>query len=114
MNEKCKGHQIHIGSIIKAKVEERGFSEAKLSKLLHCHPSNIYCIYNRESITTDLLWKLSIVLNFNFFNEIYGISLNEKLVNKPNDAITVISVSSERVVVEHKNEHTKTIEYRKI
>ena len=114
MKEKNKEHNIHIGSIIKAKVEERGFTEVKLSKLLHCHLSNIYNVYSRENINTDLLWRLSIILDYNFFTEIYGISLNEKIDNKLDNSTTTIVFSAEKVMIERVDGITQTTEYKKI
>jgi plasmid maintenance system antidote protein VapI len=62
---------IHIGSIIKEKAAEKGFSEKRLAELIDCHPSNISHLFNRESINTEQLMKISIALEYNFFKEVY-------------------------------------------
>ena len=60
---------IRIGPIIKKKVTDGGISEIELSKMIHCHPSTIYDMYKRKSINTELLWKISTALEFDFFTD---------------------------------------------
>ena len=58
---------IHIGNIIKKQFEEQAISVSLFAKQLCCDRTNIYSIFNRERIDTELLKKISIALNHNFF-----------------------------------------------
>ena len=60
---------IHIGKLIKAKVEEQGRKHSWLAKQINCSPNHIYKIYNSPSIHTDLLVRISNVLGYNFFED---------------------------------------------
>jgi plasmid maintenance system antidote protein VapI len=59
--------KVHIGNIIKAKFEESEHTVAWFARKINYDRTNIYRIYERESIDTDLLMKISEVLNFDFF-----------------------------------------------
>lgn len=58
---------IHIGNIIKKVFEAQGGSVSWLAKQLCCDRTNIYSIFNRERIDSELLKKISIALNHDFF-----------------------------------------------
>lgn len=58
---------IHIGQKIKEVVEKRGIAKTELARRLNMTSSNIHKIFNRESIDTDLLTRLSEILEFDFF-----------------------------------------------
>lgn len=58
---------IHIGSIIEEVIREQGRSPSWIAKELCCDRTNIYNILKRESVDTNLLLKLSSILNYNFF-----------------------------------------------
>lgn len=65
---------IHIGSLIRNKLEEDGRSASWLAKKIHCERGNIYKIFGKSSIDTALLLKITLVLKTNFFayySEIY-------------------------------------------
>ena len=57
--------EIHIGSLIKEKMEERGLSVS------HYERTNIYKIFKRSSIDVDLLLRISEVLAYDFLREVY-------------------------------------------
>lgn len=58
---------VHIGSLIKQKVEERGISVSELARRLKCTRPNVYNIFEREAIDTRLLQQISEALSHNFF-----------------------------------------------
>lgn len=60
---------IHIGKLIKQKLEEAGKNEGWLAEQLDCLPSDIHKIVNRDSIDTDTLLRISSILKHNFFLE---------------------------------------------
>ena len=72
-----------IGNIIKKQFEEQGISMSLFEEQLCCDRTNIYSIFNRERIDTELLKKTSIVLNhdiFKYYSEelMLNCSLSEK------------------------------------
>jgi len=61
---------IFIGKHIQDKMKEQGRSASWLARQLCCDRTNIYKIYRRKSIDTDVLQKISDLLGYNFF-ELY-------------------------------------------
>ena len=57
----------HIGSLILEELQRQGKTTMWLSKQLGCSYRNVYKIYNRSWIQTDLLFQISNILNHNFF-----------------------------------------------
>ena len=62
---------VHIGSIIEQKVKESSMSIKEFADKINCERSNVYHIYKQKSIDSELLIRISEVLNFDFYNEIY-------------------------------------------
>lgn len=62
---------VHIGSIIRAKLEESSLSIAEFAERINRTRPTVYDIFNRKSIDTDLLIKISEVLGYNFLQEVY-------------------------------------------
>jgi len=62
---------IHIGSIIEQKVKESSMSNKEFAKRINYERSNVYHIFKQKSIDSELLIRISEVLNFDFYNEIY-------------------------------------------
>lgn len=58
---------MHIGEKIKARVKELRMGPTELARQIRTSKQNVYGIYQRSSIDTDLLAKLSKVLEFDFF-----------------------------------------------
>ena len=58
---------IHIGEEIRNELEVQGRSVSWLSQELGCNRTNIYNIFMRDTISTDLLKRISIALNKDFF-----------------------------------------------
>jgi len=59
--------KIHIGKMIQNKMIDDGRSVQWLAKKLHCGTSNIYKIYEKSSINSELLLHISYALETNFF-----------------------------------------------
>lgn len=57
----------HIGKIIEEEVHKQGRTIKWVSEQLHCDRTNVYDIFKRKSIDTDKLFRISIILNHNFF-----------------------------------------------
>ena len=62
---------IHIGSIIKQKVLKSPMSIQEFSDRIHRDRTTVYDIFKRKSVDTEILMKISEVLNFDFINEVY-------------------------------------------
>ncbi|MBR7134320.1 MAG: helix-turn-helix transcriptional regulator [Bacteroidaceae bacterium] len=58
---------LHIGNHIKRRLEELERSPAWLAKKINCDRTNIYKIFNRSSIDTELLARISKALEYDFF-----------------------------------------------
>lgn len=58
---------IHIGEAIKQELQEQERSISWFARKLYCDRSNVYDIFKRKSIDTELLLRISIILNRNFF-----------------------------------------------
>ena len=68
---------IHIGEEIRNELEAQGRSVLWLSQQLCCNRTNIYNIFQRDNISTDLLLKASIALKKDFF------ALYSRLLTRP-------------------------------
>ena len=58
---------IHIGQLIEAELHRQERSVTWFAKKLYCDRTNIYSIFKRQSIDTDLLMRICHILNCNFF-----------------------------------------------
>ncbi len=58
---------LHIGNCIQAELRRQERSVAWFARKLSCDRSNVYNIFLRNTIDTELLMRISIVLNHNFF-----------------------------------------------
>jgi len=62
----------HIGKMIKAELKRQGRSAVWLATQLNYGADNVYKIFQRNHLATDVLWKISEVLNHNFFSDLSG------------------------------------------
>lgn len=58
---------MHIGKLIREQVDSQGKSVVWLANQLSCSRTNVYKIYERPSIDTGLLLRISLILQYNFF-----------------------------------------------
>jgi hypothetical protein len=58
---------MHIGEKIEARAKELGVGATALARKIGTSKQNVYGIYQRSSIDTDLLVKLGKALEFDFF-----------------------------------------------
>ncbi len=84
---------IHIGKLIREKLDKNGQSASWLAKKVHCDRSSFNKLLKKDHIDTKLLLHISKVLNFDFFSY-YSDSLYNKIMretpiqNKENNAST--------------------------
>ena len=76
---------IHIGDIIKQKVEESPMTVTKFADRINCERTTVYHIFKQKSIDIDKLIKISEVLNYDFISEVYA-----KKNNKTNNSILAV------------------------
>ena len=58
---------IHIGNIIKEELRKQERTISWFARKLYCDRSNVYDIFKRESVDTELLLRISLILKRNFF-----------------------------------------------
>ncbi len=61
---------IHVGRLIEQKLHDQGRTVTWFAARLCCTRPNIYKIFNKESIDTNLLWRISRILEYDFFGEL--------------------------------------------
>lgn len=59
---------VHIGKFIQQKLKEDGHSVTWFASKICCTRSNVYKIFANDNIDIKLLKRISLVLNFNFFD----------------------------------------------
>ena len=69
---------IHVGKIIREKIEEQGRSAGWVAERMNMSRTNLYKIYEKSSIDTEQLKKFGKVLNVNFFDY-----LNQNTAEEP-------------------------------
>ena len=70
---------MHIGSFIRQKVEEKGMTVVEFSRQLSCTRVNAYKLFSKKSIDTDMLCRISIILEYDFFYD-YSIFLKNDCI----------------------------------
>lgn len=58
---------IHIGKLIETELRRQERSVAWFARNLPCERSNVYDIFKRRSIDTEMLLRISIILRHDFF-----------------------------------------------
>ncbi len=60
---------IHIGERIREELRKDGHSIVWFAKELNCNRQNVYDIFKRRSIDTQLLHRISKILHHDFFSD---------------------------------------------
>lgn len=83
-----------IGQIIKAEVERQGLSATQFADKICVSRTNVYGIYDRRTIDSGLLAKISEVLHHNFFEELsQRVNLKLGIVSSPMANLKLHSLS---------------------
>ncbi len=61
--------QFHIGKLIKTELSQQGRSITWLSLQVNCSRENLYKLFMRPWINTDLLFQISKALGHDFFKD---------------------------------------------
>lgn len=59
--------EIHIGHLIQEKLKEQGRTASWLARQIPCTRTHVYKIFNTPHINTELLQRISCILDYNFF-----------------------------------------------
>ena len=71
-------NKLHIGHMVKSVFDKSGLSVAEFARRIHCERTNVYKIFNRQSIDVDTLVKISEALEHNFLADVmkhYGLEV---------------------------------------
>lgn len=69
---------MHIGQLIRQQVEKQGVTVSWLARQLPCSRTNVYKIFDRATIDTSVLVRISIILKYDFFKH-YSESIKDKM-----------------------------------
>lgn len=58
---------MHVGELIKKIVRRRGMTVVSFAERLSCSRANVYKIFDKKSIDTDMLMRISAILHYDFF-----------------------------------------------
>lgn len=72
---------MHIGRLIKKQMETQGKTTSWLARELSYCRTNVYKIYDKKSIDTDLLLRISSLLKYDFF-ELYSEKIRRNVANE--------------------------------
>lgn len=67
---------IHIGNLIHEQLKADQRSAGWLSREIHCSRNHVYKIFRKSSLDSDLLFRISKAMQFNFFRY-YTTALSE-------------------------------------
>ena len=59
--------RLHIGNLIRKEVERQGLSVVGFARMMGCSRANIYKIFDHASIDTAMLFRISSLLHYDFF-----------------------------------------------
>lgn len=71
--------EFHLGRLIKAELHRQGRTITWLAGEVHCTRENLYKIFRHPWINTDMLFKISEALDYDFF-----MVCSERLTHKKN------------------------------
>ncbi|MBR5080836.1 MAG: hypothetical protein IKX35_00155 [Bacteroidales bacterium] len=60
-------NDLHIGHLVQEQLRKDKRSVGWLSREIGCTRNHVYKIFNKASMDSDLLLRISISMNFNFF-----------------------------------------------
>lgn len=87
--------KIHMGQLIKQVFEKSGYSTSELAALIHCDRTNIYRIFNRSSIDSELLYRISAALHYDFM-QAYS---PEKTTTKKSKVSFTVEIEGEEITI---------------
>lgn len=74
---------MHIGELVRARAKELKIGSTELAKRINTSKQNVYGIYKRDSIDTQLLDKLCKALDYDFFKHFSGANSGKLMLTYP-------------------------------
>jgi len=102
---KEKNSQLSIGELIRKKFEESGLTVAEFARRIHTSRRNVYQIFTKNSIDTDMLYNISKVLGKDWIVEYFIQKYDYKLPQKTNE----ISDDLFNTIIEYMRENKRTL-----
>jgi len=91
-----------IGKLIQKRLKERGMSNAEFARRINTHIRNVYDIFSRKSIDTDLLITIGSVLDYDFFRYYFMPLCEKKFI--ANESKNHYTTNTENKRLQKKNE----------
>jgi len=92
-----KQNFIDIGEVIREVLIDRRISKAELARKIGVKPQSVDYLLKRKSIDTDMLYKVSLALDYDFASLF---SIKKDQTNSDNTGTSGIQFSNAKVVVE--------------
>lgn len=61
---------LHMGHLIAATLHQQGRTVTWFATQLCCTRTNVYKIFSKENVDVSLLWRISCILQHNFFSDL--------------------------------------------
>lgn len=74
-----RSEMIHAGQLIEQTLHEQGRTVTWFANQLCCTRPNVYKIFRKENIDVHLLWRISCILNHNFFDDLSSSIITETM-----------------------------------
>lgn len=100
---------IHVGKLIREKIEEQGRSAAWVAERMNMSRTNLYKIYEKSSLDTEQLKKFGKVLNINFFDFLTNQNVTEEPLIKYKKIVPQIKIEISGISKEENEELTALI-----
>ena len=85
---------VHIGEIIKLEVESQRLTQKEFGALIHKHEKTVPDIYDRATMSIDLLITISVALNKDFLNLFYN---EEPMKRLRNDEVASLNLQLQKI-----------------
>ena len=75
--------EIHIGKLVRQRLDENGHSVVWLARQLTCSRTNVYKIFEKSHIDTQMLARISTVLHYDFLSLLSDALRKEEGIQEP-------------------------------
>ncbi|WP_308006700.1 transposase [uncultured Chryseobacterium sp.] len=97
--------KIHIGKLIHQKVNEKGIDMYRIEKFLKCSEEEIFSMYQKPSIDSEILLRWSKLLKYDFFR----IYVQHIILFSPSEKSKTEAQETQKLPSYRKNVYTKEI-----
>lgn len=73
LEKKSKQMKVHLGHLIQEKVNKSGYTITEFADLIGLSRPAVYQLFKKQSVDSDLLVRISVVLKENFAKSIYQV-----------------------------------------